>query len=52
MYNSSNKILSKFVKELIKYRIMFKDNASLITFYFVIIEIRIKNSDQSDYFIT
>ena len=45
MYNSRNKIVSKFVAKLLKYRIMFKDiltcllldyrDALLITMYFV-----------------
>ena len=51
MYKSRNKIVSKFVEKLLKYRIMFKDiltflefdyrDASLITVYFVEIEISI-----------
>ena len=46
MYKSKNKIESKFIEELLKYRIMFKDiltflgldyrDALLITLYFVV----------------
>ena len=49
MYKSRNKIVSKFVEKLLKYRIMFKDiitflgldykDALLIKFYFVVLEI-------------
>ena len=51
MYKSRNKIVSKFVEKLRKYRILFKDiltfwgldyrDASLITLYFVILGISI-----------
>ena len=62
MYDSRNKIVSKFVEKLSKYRIMFKDiltslvldyrDASLITLYFVVLGIIFQKSDQSDnYFI-
>ena len=53
MYKSRNKIVSKFVEKLLKYRIMFKDiltflgldyrDASLITLYLVVIEVSIQN---------
>ena len=62
MYKSQNKILNKFVENLLKYRIMFKDkltflgiyyrNASHITLYFVVQGISIPKSDQSDDYIT
>ena len=55
MYKSRSKIISKLVEKLFKYRIMLKDiftflgldyrDASLITLYFVIIDISIKKSD-------
>ena len=57
-----NKIVSKSVEKLVKYRILFKNiltflgldykDASLITLYFVVLGISIKKSDQSDNLIT
>ena len=51
MYESRNKIVSKFVEKLLNYRIMFKDiltflgfdysDASLIALYFVVLRISI-----------
>ena len=51
MYKSRNNIVSKFVENLLKYRIMFKDiltflgfdyrDDSLITLYFVVLGISI-----------
>ena len=34
MYNSRNKILSKFVEKLLKYRIMFKDIPTFLGLYY------------------
>ena len=62
MYKSRNKILSKFVERLLRYRKLFKGSltslgldyrgASLMTLYFVVLEISIKKSDKSNNFIT
>ena len=53
MYNSRNKIVSKFVAKLLKYRIMFKDiltcllldyrDALLLTMYFDFVVLGISN---------